>query len=1389
MNTVQLDRRFYEWKEDADEPTHSSYRIRTELGLSNGMFTWSNLLAKRRVVILAEAGSGKTAELKAQAHLQTEAGKFAFYSTVQDVGREGLRDALGPEDKLRFDEWCKSTEPGWFFIDSIDEAKFDGIKIEQAFRKIAEDILGNEGRTHIVLSGRHTDWEFGRDASRLQDVLPLPRVSITEPIPPLETLIRRVLNYEKPPEPIPAETQLIVVMAPLDPDRVREYATAKNAPELDALINAIESANMWDFVRRPLDLNWIVGYWRIHRHLGSLTEMIEASLRERVKENDTDRGRHDTLAGERAFHGLERIGAALVFGKQATIAIPDKDAPIQDMGTAIVIDDVLPDWSPEDRVQLLTRPAFDPATFSRARLHNDNEGVVRAYLAARWLCRLRRVNLSQHSLDELLFSQTYGINLVKPSMQETATWLCLWNESVATEVIQRAPFLLFSGGDPASLPLQTRQDALEAQIERMRLGEEIPMLDTDSLRRFAQPDIAPVLRTIWDTNKKHLEISQFVLRLISLGKLHGCADIAYASSLGEYQDIYTATVAGRALLAVGNARQKQDYADYIKKNYKSISPAIVWHAVDDLFPQLIGIDNLLTILATIQLGDGERGGFNLEWHGDKLSARLKSAADLTRLIEGLLSHLRAETPNPDLEVKSLRETQYATMLLEAADRLLKLSPLNDAPNAVIDAVLYVGNRDFDRSVLRHKEGANVVKQLHRTAERRRTAFWRAAGHFDNYGRRSGEPLMSMWQMKLLGWEPGLLHEDIDWLLQDAPNREIVAERRLAISVVFELCFDTGIFDDALKARIAAVAGTDSELQEVYTKRMTPIPISEEAIRSREHWAESVRQGKQAQADHVKEWMDFVTDMRANPSELQKLLPQKRDTVDDRIFNLWKLLDQSVRGKTKYAIDTVAPLVEIAGQEVSSLFSDRLAEIWRNWKPKLKSTLQPSEKNHINSIDCMCIAGISIEAASHPDWVLGLKEEDAIRAAEFATRELNGYPFWLKELVAKWPMVVEGVLAKEAISDFDNSPPDSYYETLNKINRDAESLSHVMAPCLWRELQSRQNLQQKALEPLLSILVCGLPDSDRCDFYTLVHQRFLSIDDPHISNLYLGAAYAINAEGATDALFVKLDQLEEVKKTAFVEGVLPQIFGTFWSRAEPWATAFTVPILERLVLLAYRYVRVEDDLERANGGVYTPVQRDHAQDARWIAITRLVETPGSEAFNAIMRLIDLPEFPASRSRVSALAIKRAAIDSDQDIWTANRVLKFEQDGLSADRSLGSYQAVTGSNAGRDINQITINNNFLASSNGALSMNTSKEHQQLPTGQTIEGVATGGAISQSSEFEGDAQIIRNSQAAGGISQTKRKTAELEFMGLKGKGLLGIAARVFVTLVGRLIKYFAT
>jgi hypothetical protein len=513
-------------------------------------------------------------------------------------------------------------------------------------------------------------------------------------------------------------------------------------------------------------------------------------------------------------------------------------------------------------------------------------------------------------------------------------------------------------------------------------------------------------------------------------------------------------------------------------------------------------------------------------------------------------------------------------------------------------------------------------------------------------------------MQFLGWPPGLVLDDIDWLLADGSDRECATERQLAINAALRLWFTEGEQNETLKARIAAVAAADSDMQAAYTEWMTPQVKSAEEIKSEEDLSESMRTGESKRSKREQSWIDFVSEMHASPAQLRRLTPTTTETVDRRVYDLWQLLRQASHGSSNYAIDSVAPIAEIAGEEVAAAFADGLADIWRAWKPTLHSARPPNDRNQISTIDCMCIAGISIEAASRPNWASQLTEEQAVRAAEYATLEINGFPDWIAALAAAWPASVERVLAKEAASDLDNPTPGVHYQTLEDIYRGPESLARLTSPALWRELKSRPALSQRALRTLLPILVRGMSEGDKGDFYMLVLERFLAIDDPQVSAQYLGAAYAINSQGATDVLVAKLDRLGETDKTALVERVLPQIFGSRRSRSEP-TTSLDMATLERLVILAYRIVRIEEDHDRANKGVYSPDERDEAQEARSAAFNALVSMPGAATFEAIMRLIDAPQFPIPASRLRALAYDRAAEDAEHTAWAAAEALRVEQ----------------------------------------------------------------------------------------------------------------------------------
>src|ERR1019366_2412750 len=101
--------------------------IRRAFGLGETGVGWDEMLLKRRVVILAEAGSGKSTEMAERPRLTDEGPRYAFHATVEDAGRDGLEGALSASGRKHLAAWRTSSDEAWFFVDSVDEAKSRGI--------------------------------------------------------------------------------------------------------------------------------------------------------------------------------------------------------------------------------------------------------------------------------------------------------------------------------------------------------------------------------------------------------------------------------------------------------------------------------------------------------------------------------------------------------------------------------------------------------------------------------------------------------------------------------------------------------------------------------------------------------------------------------------------------------------------------------------------------------------------------------------------------------------------------------------------------------------------------------------------------------------------------------------------------------------------------------------------------------------------------------------------------------------------------------------------------------------------------------------------------------------------------------------------------------------
>lgn len=1214
---------------------------------------WDDLLKRRRVVILAEAGSGKSEELKGQARRLADDNKVAFYASVQDVGREGLGNAIAAVERPKLAAWLSSDQPAWFFIDSIDEAKLDGVRLERALRNIADAIHNAEGRAHIILSGRHTDWEFRRDLARLQEVLPVPPEQGTLAPPTADELIVRTLHHERTPEEAGPEAPLVAVLMSLDAERVRIFAEAKGAANLDALIAEIDVSNLWRFARRPLDLDWLVQFWKANRRLGSLAEMLATSLRERLQESDPVRAHRDPLDLDRALEALERIGAALVFGRTTTLCIPDGEIVLTGDNPGFDLADVLPDRGGTDRARLLNRPVFDPATFGRVRLHNDNEGVVRAYLAARWLHRLRQANLSRTGLFNLLFADAYGVRLVKPSLQEAAAWLSIWDPDVAREVIHREPYLLLTAGDPASLPSDLRASALTRVVERMVANDEhLPLLDYDSLKRFTRPDIAPVIRQLWPIHKQHRQARALLLRLIWLGELRECADLAAEAVSSPPDSRHDQVVAGRAFIATADDDKKAQYAAQIVRDCASRPPTVVWDAVETLFPSILGIDDLLAILGRVDVTDRD-GGIGFQWQSPDLVSRIDAPADLERLLVGLLALIGPE-PDDVRPARDDREEAFLAAIGSAAYRLLLRATPDTASVATIDAATRIGRHiRFNRGSPWDKVG-DAGDELRKTSARRRSAFWRAAERMHGHRYLQGRPVQHPWELEILGWSSGLTLEDVDWLLADAPNRETEHERKLAVNAALYV-WARSDRPEAVRERIQRTAASDPAMREAYDEWMRPRPPDPELVESERRLREIQERNAIARAEGDQSWRDFVSRLRADPDQLRRLNPATAQGIDNRLYHLWRLLTSAEHTNSRYAIDSVAAVEPMLGRELAAALRDGLIRYWRTWEPSRKSTLAPEERNRVRTLDVMGVAGVSLEAAGSPDWVNHLDADLARRATAYATLEINGFPPWMADLSERWPTEVAALLHEEVVAELGLS--DARFAVLHDIGRADDCTLAVMVPSLLDELEHRPDLRVPMLSQLLDALERAPGAAERACLVAIAVPRFLSARDTQIASLYIAAVFSVDPAAATDALIAKLDDLSVADQTLLAQGVLPSIFGDRFPR-DRRSPKLSFRNLERLVHLAFKVIRVEEDKDRPSGVVYSPDARDDAEGARNAAFKQLTEIPGRATFNALLGLAELPQFPISPQRLRALARERASKDSEAAPWPPGEAYAFE-----------------------------------------------------------------------------------------------------------------------------------
>src|SRR5882724_2634616 len=136
---VQLDRTFHDLALSEEEGKDAElFRLMRR----DAPLQWPELLREPRVVLLSEAGSGKTEEIRHACRDLRREKKHAFFLRIEHLVQD-FETSFEEGTLEEFDAWIASDEDGWLLLDSVDEARLKDPKdFERAIKKIGLKLRG-----------------------------------------------------------------------------------------------------------------------------------------------------------------------------------------------------------------------------------------------------------------------------------------------------------------------------------------------------------------------------------------------------------------------------------------------------------------------------------------------------------------------------------------------------------------------------------------------------------------------------------------------------------------------------------------------------------------------------------------------------------------------------------------------------------------------------------------------------------------------------------------------------------------------------------------------------------------------------------------------------------------------------------------------------------------------------------------------------------------------------------------------------------------------------------------------------------------------------------------------------------------------------------------------
>lgn len=1206
--------------------------------------TWADLESEYRVVLLADAGAGKTHEALTRAQRGDEAGRPSFFIRIEDIDAD-FDEAFEVGTSEQFEEWLASVDEAWFFLDSVDEARLENPKaFEKAIKRFAKRIRPAMHRAHIIITSRPYAWRFKSDTELVERHLPFKTLKKE---PKQEVKHTSSENDDKEESPVK-----IYGLKALDVDDIRFFARHHATPNVEQLIVEIQRSNLMEMASRPFDLGALLSKWQSDGELGGRLQSLRHMVDIRLSEIDPDRKERQPLNKLRARDGARRLSAAVTLSNEAGILVPD----IAHERTGIDAETVLADWeSPNDVRNLLARGIFNDILYGAVRFrHRD----IRDLLAAEWIYHLLKTGNSRRKIESLLFREQYGEQVVVPRFRPILPWLILFDDAIRERALSIHPEIAVEGGDAAYLPLPIRQQILNGIVSRIVANEDDRgARDNVAIARIAQQDLSEDVLRLISEHSANDDAIFFLGRLVWQGNMENCIEPLISIAIDPGRNIYPRIASIRAVATVGSCEQLASAWQSINAKPEVIPRRLLAELAEKAVIDDATLDLLLRSLGKLPPYEKyETSGLDSAIHTfiDKFS-RLgyqESEPFLAKLCVGFNELL---SRSPHHERRECRvSTEFSWLMgpaIQVIERLISGRADVCFGKDVIEILLKI-------PAMRHWVGDQVNEykdKLHELIpawnEFNDVYFWRsieeARVRLTEKDKRLTDASEVLWRGHHWKYE----EDSFDRVLEFIKTKQFEDDQLVALSLAFRIYVQAERPSEWQSQLEEVVAGSDA-LEESLQDLLNP-PANETHAKWEQEHLEREQQREKEKAERERKRAQWIEGLRANP-EIVRNPPDVHpgEWTNNQYWLLLELDGEGLRTSRAKGSNWYS-LVDEFGEDVAFAFRDAAINHWRSYMPELGSEGADWTSTPYSLIFAML--GLEYESNEIDSFPFNLSKTEVSLALRYLTRELNGFPRWLETMYKAYPEQVLKAIWQELHWELVKTRVENPMHYI---------LQDIVYHAPWLHGQ---------LTPLLKQWIEENPDSD----WEVLRHCFHILDAEQVPLEWLAsfAQSRVAASGSVEdsakwyALWVDTDPetgiaavkswLRGMKADAATSAAQQFVVHLLDDRRSHGGWTFaqkfkSVPYLTELYVLMHQYIRVEDDIDRSGG---SPGLRDDAQGARSQLFNLLTEIPGKETYGALLELSRSHPVEDHRVFMIKQARRRAEQDADDLPWTDGQIYDF------------------------------------------------------------------------------------------------------------------------------------